>query len=128
MIILAGALASVLCALPKWFGPGIAGCIVAIVMPPLIVVRFKTPGFLIGVLIAWTSLSLGGQFQWSRDDLYTVGSTIGTELVGTWSGALVAAFVYLAPIYLARALWDYSRLRARLERVRIQFRHENQSE
>ncbi|OYV95827.1 MAG: hypothetical protein B7Z73_01825 [Planctomycetia bacterium 21-64-5] len=58
--------------------------------------------------------------QWATepaDDRIVVGGTARppvVEIVGIWLSGLLLSFIYLAPIYLIRAVRDFYRIRSRL--------------
>jgi hypothetical protein len=113
-------LAAVLLTLPKWIGPAATVFLVGMVFPPLLIVRFRTAGFLIGLIIAWPSVSLGMQMQQAANLAAGIALVVPGEAMHEtlrlWLTGLVLVYLYLAPIYLARALFDYRRIRSRLHR------------
>lgn len=109
-----------LSALPRWIGFAATGLLVGLLVPPVLVIRFKTTGFLIGLLIGWLSVSLGVQIHraeaLANDDITVLGAK--HEVLAIWIMVLAYAFMYLAPIYLARAFFDFYQIRSRLRHKR----------
>jgi ADP-ribosyl-[dinitrogen reductase] hydrolase len=81
-------LAAVLLTLPKWIGPAATVFLVGMVFPPLLIVRFRTAGFLIGLTIAWPSVSLGMQMQQAANlaagKAFVVPGEAMQETLGLW--------------------------------------------
>lgn len=117
------AICGALMALPRWIGPAPTGFLIGAITAAFLVWRFGTRGFFAGLFAAWLCTSLGLNIELAgqpAEDRVIAGlgtpSSPGVEILGIWLVGLIASFTYLAPIYLARAIRDFYRIRRRLPR------------